>query len=263
MTNKTDSTIDPKRLESELERFREQFIPAPPTHRIFKVGDEVKVGAIKSSVVMEVFDEGRMYLLYQICTENNYGRPYEYSREMVFSWLGCFPVESNSNEEKLREENDIRLNFSQRNIDGLLYCHYHFGINDDMDYQRELVWEHEDKVALIDSIFKNIDIGKFCLIKLPFKPNSFSYEILDGKQRLNALKEFFESRFKYKGKYFHEMSPRDRNQFEDFSVSWAETGRITDEQKYRYFLRLNTQGKPQDAKHMDKVMKLWKEAEKS
>ena len=66
------------------------------------------------------------------------------------------------------------------------------------------VWDIEDKVKLIDSIFNNIDVGKFAFIKVPYKDNSPSYECLDGKQRVTALIEFYEGRFEYKGlKYYH------------------------------------------------------------
>lgn len=241
-------------IDKGLQGLREKFIPDPPPSRILNIGDEVVVGNIKKSTVEQVYQNGKFYLLRQICTENNYGNHYDYERVSVTSWIDCFPIDTSK--ENIFEDNDIRISFSQRDIMGLLHCHYSFGIDDQMEYQRELVWELEDKVALIDSVFKNIDIGKFCLIHLDYKPNSPSYEILDGKQRLNALKEFYESRFQYKGKFYHELSKRDRNKFENFSISWGETRNLTEEQKYRYFLRLNTQGKPQSKDHINKVKEL-------
>lgn len=241
---------------SQLEDARRGYVPDPPKSRIFEIGDEVQVGNIKKSVVEQVFDGGKFYALRQTIVDNNYGRPIESVRLYLFDWLSCFSI--NSTKAVLKEENDIFIHFSQRSIEGLLHCHYSFGIDDSMEYQRELVWELEDKISLIDSIYKNIDIGKFCLIKLPYKDNSPAYEILDGKQRLNALKEFYESRFQYNGKYFHELSKADGYHFRNFPISWGQTNYLTEEQKYRYFIRLNTQGKPQDQSHMNKVMNLWR-----
>lgn len=261
MAKKIKSKIETEQeiIQRQLEDIREKFVPDPPPSRILNVGDEVQVGNIKKSTVEQIFQNGKFYLLRQICTENNYGRPYDYERVIVYSWIDCFPIETGN--KNLFEDSDIRISFSQRDMMGLLHCHYSFGIDDKMDYQRELVWELEDKVALIDSVFKNIDIGKFCLIHLDFKSVSDpNYEILDGKQRLNALKEFYESRFQYKGKFYHELSKRDRDKFENSPVSWGETKNLTNEQKYRYFLRLNTQGKPQSEDHLNKVKELWEKS---
>lgn len=106
-----------------------------------------------------------------------------------------------------------------------------------------------------DSIFRNIDIGKFTLRSFKTKQD-FLYEILDGKQRLTAIREFFEGRFKYKGKTFQELHPFDQNHFEDYDISYASTEPLTDEQKYRYFLKLNVSGVPMDEKHLKKVEKM-------
>ena len=55
------------------------------------------------------------------------------------------------------------------------------------DYQRGYVWEQEDKELLLDSIFKNIDIGKFVFIRLSdseWMERNFGYEI--RKPRIKA-----------------------------------------------------------------------------
>ena len=166
--------------------------------------------------------------------------------------------------ERIEEDRDIFFNYSQRDLSGLLsYMTSAYGIDLNPDYQRGTVWNEAQKVALIDSVFKNIDIGKFTIIKRkwgdnPNKPETpFMYEMLDGKQRLTALFEFRTSQFLYKGMFFHQMNPFDRNHFKHYPVSYAETEPLTDEQKYRYFLKLNTTGTPVDKQHMRKVRELW------
>lgn len=85
------------------------------------------------------------------------------------------------------------------------------------------------------------------------------YEIVDGKQRLNALMEFFEGRFKFKGLYFREMHVFDQNHFENYPVSVGECENISRAQILKYFLKLNVSGKPQDPNHLEFVRKLyWK-----
>jgi hypothetical protein len=80
---------------------------------------------------------------------------------------------------------------------------------------------------------------------------------LDGKQRIQALLDFYECRFKYKGMIYNDMHWRDRNHFKSYSINWAETEPLTDEQKYRYFLKLNVSGVPIPKEHLDKVRKMW------
>ena len=78
-------------------------------------------------------------------------------------------------------------------------------------------------------------------------------EVLDGKQRLTAIKEFWEDRFQYNGFYYSQLHPSDQSHFDGYLISMAEVSDPTKEQIYRYFLRLNTAGKPIAQSHLDKV----------
>ena len=68
------------------------------------------------------------------------------------------------------------------------------------EYQRDYVWSEEDKVDLIDSIMHHRDIGKFVFVENPFdhskERGGDSYEVLDGKQRINAIIGFINGEFK-------------------------------------------------------------------
>lgn len=66
-------------------------------------------------------------------------------------------------------------------------------------YQRKLVWNLDEKRALIDSIRKDYPIP---LILLAEEVNQSSFEIMDGMQRLNAIFSFIENNFDVDGKYF-------------------------------------------------------------
>lgn len=79
-----------------------------------------------------------------------------------------------------------------------------------------MFWNQKDKELLLDSIFKNIDIGKFVLIHISdeeWHKRGLGYEILDGKQRLNTLIEFYENRIAYNGKCFNDLSGMDKRTF--------------------------------------------------
>lgn len=150
----------------------------------------------------------------------------------------------------------VFVQYMQMSINSIFTTVYSFGLDMDPDYQRGNVWLIEDKVKLIDSIFNNVDIGKFAFIKVPYRENGPSYECLDGKQRVTAIVEFYESRFKYKGFYFKDLHPADQNHFEEYPVSIAHLRPMSDAQKYQYFLKLNTGGKPVDPSHLRFVSNL-------
>jgi uncharacterized protein with ParB-like and HNH nuclease domain len=125
------------------------------------------------------------------------------------------------------------------------------------NYQRELVWNEEQEQALLHSIFSNIDIGKFSFIELPYDVNiRESYEILDGKQRLNTIVKFTEGRIKYNGKTFFEMNPYDRSMFKNKAISVGDVSGVTKKQVYEYFIKLNTGGVSVTKEHINKVQSL-------
>ena len=228
--------------------------------RIYEIGDRVQYGAWKYNRILEVYDEGRYYKLVIITPHTPYGVYKGENFEIRYlPWTSLLPyrtLDQRKSPPKLIQNKDLLLNYSQRDIYGLIHMYYKFGLDLNPDYQRGNVWSQDDKVLLIDSIFKNIDIGKFTIIKRPFKENTQSYEILDGKQRVITLIEFFEDRFKYKGLKFSELHWRDQNHFENYSISYSEATNLSHEQKYRYFLNLNVSGKPVDPEHLDHVKKL-------
>ena len=118
----------------------------------------------------------------------------------------------------------------------------------------------EDKVALIESNFSYVDSGKFVFVHNNYD-DEYLYEILDGKQRLRAILDFYENRFPYKGKYFNDLSIRDQNWFENKCIAVAEVSKTEKKNLLKYFLMLNTTGKSMDKSHIDNVRKMLEECE--
>lgn len=150
----------------------------------------------------------------------------------------------------------MKLYFINSNIESLIHKHYYFGVDFNPDYQRGYVWTQEDKELLLDSIFKNIDIGKFVFIRLSdaeWMKRNFGYEILDGKQRLSTLIEFYENKLSYKGKYFNDLSGKDKGVFRNHMVSVAEVNETDKKTVLKYFLMLNRTGKAMDETHLKAV----------
>ena len=81
---------------------------------------------------------------------------------------------------------------SLNNIEDLVYLGFQY---DDKyiipEYQRELVWTLEQKQSLIKSVLVGNPIGDFLFKEETNKKrDTFYYTIIDGQQRLNALREF-------------------------------------------------------------------------
>ena len=66
-------------------------------------------------------------------------------------------------------------------------------------YQRKLVWSQEEKIAFIDSIYKQYSVPLFLLAQTKAlngdNDTTIRYEIIDGMQRLNAVTSFIENEF--------------------------------------------------------------------
>lgn len=75
----------------------------------------------------------------------------------------------------------------------LTFKEYEKDINPNPTYQRSAVWKPDQKQLLIDSILRKIDIPKLYLRETG--ANGFTYEIIDGQQRMRALWEFLSSKF--------------------------------------------------------------------
>lgn len=245
-------------LLSRLKDVKESFLNEPTY--FFNVGDRVQRGHVEESYIEEVLDNGKIYKL----KEKYYPRQNAPLKERYdyVAWINIRPYVEKCppiSEAFCSKLNLYRqISYSQRVIGSLLSMYYgsYAGIDDKPDYQRDLVWDLSDKISLIDSIFKNIDIGKFTLIKRPFDVNDKGYEILDGKQRLNTIIEFYEDRFTYRGLKFSELHVRDQWYFENFNVNVGITDPMTNKEKYEYFLRLNVGGRSQDPSHIKKVEEL-------
>lgn len=247
-------------LERSLQEVMDRkYLPEPT--RVFQVGDKVKYGNWDDCYILEVCEGGKYYKVYIETKEIAYGKYIGQTKKETYRvWLDLWPIFDTSKTPSFIEDDDIKLNYYQQDINGLLHRRFHSSAGIDMDppYQRGLVWTEAQKIELINSIFRNIDIGKFSIIKNDFdKERRYYYEILDGKQRMNALCEFYEDRYRYRGLLFSELCFRDKHHFLGYPVSVGEVDRLTEEQKLRYFLKLNVTGAPQDPEHIRKIYELW------
>jgi len=232
----------------------------PPTRK-FDVGQRIRYGSHDNAEILEVVeaDGYRMFYLVRCWGSRDiYGTPQEYEEKNWRPWWNLYRLPPAHLPDILSYDDDVRLNFYQSDIDCLLHIHYR-GIDYSAEYQRPHVWTIAQRVGLIDSIFNNVDIGRIVIIDRDYLEHGPTYEVLDGKQRLATLVMFSEDRFTYKGMLFSQMHVRDQFHFRRYSVSQARARNLTWAQKLRYFLKLNTEGTPQDAGHLEHVRYLYQE----
>ena len=234
---------------------------APNKRKVFKKGEEVVVGhgGFISAKIIEVVQEGVYKLLLKYNKHITYtSNTVETEEEKVYGWWQIFK-KSDENTNFSKKER-IRISFFQQNIESALHKYFNeYSVNLNPYYQREIVWTKIQKDELLTSIFNNIDIGKFVFV---YKKDveDYGYDVLDGKQRLTTLIGFFTDCFKYKGKYFSELSFLDKYKFKSHPISVGEVREeMSEKDILEYFLKLNTSGTPMDKKHLNKIKEMCNE----
>lgn len=236
------------------------LIPLNPTRR-FTIGQRVHLGAHEEVYVREIYKDGLFYLLEAMQIKRVREKP-------AVDELHCVPwheilAYDVKRETKFATEERYIIRLLNSSVDSLFHLVYasHAGVDFDVDYQRDLVWTLDDKIALIESIFNNIEIGKFVFVQRHENTPGKYYEILDGKQRLSTLCEFYEGRFAYKGVFYQDLSYMDRYRFTSHPITYGFLENPDKRGIYETFIKMNTCGRPMDHKHIDKVKELLNELE--
>lgn len=235
----------------------EELTPSVPACRVLNVGDKVEVGNLKACVVVELSEDGRFVLVEYTSVDNNYGNPITTEGSMnVWPWYEVFALDQI---EPTRFTTDrLRPTFIQSDLSSLLSTSLNRGVIDNPDYQRGYVWTLEDKQRLIASVMAERNIGNFLFVQYDYAVHEGKLVILDGKQRLNALVEFYTGRYAFEGKFYHQLSRIDRTRFEDLRVAYAylDGQRMSRAALLEMFLEMNVGGVPQSEEHLNMVREL-------
>ena len=131
-------------------------------------------------------------------------------------------------------------------------------INVDAEYQRAPVWSKAQKALLIDSILRDFDIPKIILRKQP-EGSRFLFDVIDGKQRLTAIWEFFSNVFaiprsaapypllgNLRGKHWADLSVQAKDKLQFSNITVSRIADVDDDEIRELFLRLQ-RGEPLNA----------------
>jgi hypothetical protein len=160
----------------------------------------------------------------------------------------------------------VRKEFAGKTYGGVNFDPYVIDANGEKQhYQRGLVWTLEQKQLLIDSIYNNIEIGKFL-----FRHNTwarmekgmienghgYSWDCVDGKQRFFAILHFIQNKYPdTHGNYWSDLSADAHRRFLGYgNLSYGEMGDdAKDVDVVTSFLTLNFTGTPMSKEHIEFV----------
>jgi hypothetical protein len=130
-------------------------------------------------------------------------------------------------------------------------------------YQRPYVWTDEDRFRLLDTIYRNGNIGTFLFAenaRFRLGKGTRYHDIIDGKQRLTTLIYFAANQFPDRnGQYYKDFSQEAELRFRNFSNFAFQCLRYRDytpETVKELFLATNTLGVAQSVEHIQTVKSL-------
>lgn len=226
----------------------EPQVNAPTYH--YQVGEQVRYGMRPDCRVEEILKDGKLIHISSHDRGEVYGKPFDNHRRIpvLAWWMDLEPIVTMEDTKFSRPR--IHTEYIQTGLDSLIHMVYRRGLITSPDYQRGYVWTLEDRQRLVQSIFDRADIGKFLFLEYPHP--EYRLEVVDGKQRLNAICEFYEGRFAYKGKTWFQLSWSDKRAFMDVMVQMGklDASRIKKSDILWLFLCINAGGVPQTEEHI-------------
>ena len=231
----------------------ERFDCEIPASRQVQVGDAIEYGSLHECAVVATRENGRIVIFTHRVIETKHGVTRDLGLDYrAVHWTDVLPrVESESAIGQRSRMHGAYMNSTLKAIISRAFR----GLDDSPKYQRDYVWTLEDKERFIDSVFAGRELGRFIFIRREFPHVD---QVLDGKQRINCLREFLTSRLQYRGLYWHELSRQDRLLFEGRSVQFAELPeeRFTPADFIEIFLEVNVAGVPQSEEHLAHVRQM-------
>lgn len=167
-------------------------------------------------------------------------------------------------------QKNMFIGHAQHVFDNLNNNHYQFDFDvflpsKNKNLQRDYCWTLDQKRELILSVIKGTDIQYFSVIvytdeRIPRKePGHRIYKIIDGKQRLSTLLDFYNNKFSVillgKEYLYTELSEDIKDVFDWFDIHFNQTYEyydriISDDDKIAWFEQINFAGTPQDNEHL-------------
>jgi hypothetical protein len=134
------------------------------------------------------------------------------------------------------------------------------GLDLDPDYQREHVWTQEQRIAYVEYVLMGGEVGRKITWNSPDWMGSWERptELVDGKQRLEAVRAFLRSEFPAFGHLHSEYEDKIPNMGPRFEFQVCKLG--TREEILRLYLNINAGGTPHTQSELNRVRALLEDA---
>lgn len=127
------------------------------------------------------------------------------------------------------------------------------------DFQRAHVWTRAQQVAYVEYQLQGGEVGRYITFNAPGWGRQIEigkYEIVDGKQRLEAVRAFLRDEFPVFGHLRSEYEGRMRHTSASFK--WRVCCLETRSEVLRLYLNINAGGTPHTKAELDKVRRMLK-----
>jgi hypothetical protein len=122
---------------------------------------------------------------------------------------------------ELNMQNDLKYTVRSREIIDLIAAMRSSRLTLSPYFQRNLVWREAHKRDFIDTIMKGYPFPQIFLARGPIDLDTMeaSQAVVDGQQRLNAIRDFVDGKLDFQGKVFKELSFKEREDFLKYEVA--------------------------------------------
>lgn len=126
------------------------------------------------------------------------------------------------------------------------------------EYQRDLVWSLQQKQDLMISVLIDNPIGDFVFKETKSNGGAtFHYSIIDGQQRINALREFVTNQFPMEdGRYFSDLKYWDQRRVFERRIMYYTVPNASLEDELDIYLGRNKGGTAHTAEEIAKALRL-------
>jgi len=139
-------------------------------------------------------------------------------------------------------ENELRYQVRSREIVDLYSAMRRARLVIHAYFQRNLVWRDAHRRDFIETIQKGFPFPQIFLARGPINLETMEAQqcIVDGQQRLNAIKDYIEDKLDVNGKRFSDLTPREKESFLKYEVAVIDFDLESDDARLKeIFHRLN------------------------
>lgn len=160
---------------------------------------------------------------------------------------------------KAAYEVDVSWNYIEQQIEGFTKD---FGLDLNPDFQRAHVWTEDQQRAYIEYIMQGGEVGKNITFNCPgwrSMAKNGRMEIVDGKQRLEAVRKFLRNDLHVFGYKYLEFTGKLRITTHGFKWRVCELNKRSD--LLRLYLNINAGGTPHTDRELARVRRLLEQAQ--